>query len=63
MSKKKTGSSSSKASERDASPDKTKTLKVKPKTDKELNFEAWLRKKEKKEIGSLPLRVKGYDFY
>ncbi|XP_063709287.1 uncharacterized protein LOC134837827 [Culicoides brevitarsis] len=53
MSKKSNSSVKSNQSETEGSSNKVKTLLVKKKSDKELNFEAWLKKKEKQEILAL----------
>lgn len=51
MSKKSVGSCSSKKSDTDVCSGKVKTLRVNTKSEQELNFDAWLKKKEKQEIG------------
>lgn len=52
MSKKSVVSNRPNTSEIDERSDTANTLKVNKKSDKELNFEAWLRKKEQQKIGS-----------
>lgn len=52
MSKKSVVSNRPNTSDFDERSDTEKSLKVNKKSDKELNFEAWLRKKEQQKIGS-----------